>query len=238
MSHGPVPCAASTLLTGLLDGSAPLALVEVDRTAASAHFATGRDDVPVLCLATPDAVRLPASVLVPALPSGPLRVAEGRMADATRTWYVARWWQPPRPRGLVPPSEPPRPAGVDVPADIVPMELVGLGPGLTPSGDDVVAGALVAAHATDHPGLAAWQEQTRAALRARTTTPVSRGLLHHALDGYAVPELAAFLTAVCAGGAAPALARLLAVGHSSGTALAAGALHALGTHPAVRRAAA
>ena len=240
MSPGPVPCAASTLLTAMLDDSArtPLRLVVVARTSASTHYATGREDVPVLCMATPDAVRLPGSVLVPSVPGGPLRVADGRLADAARTWYVARWWPPPRPRGLVPPPAPPLLPGVDTLGDLVPMELVGRGPGLTPSGDDVVAGALVAAHATGHPYLPTWQEQTRAALRARTTTPVSRGLLHHALDGHAVPELAAFLAAVCAGETEPALARLLAVGHSSGAALAAGALHALGTHPAVRRAAA
>jgi uncharacterized protein DUF2877 len=225
----------------MLDASTTgaLRLEEVARTRRSVHYATGRADVPVLCVARPDAVLLPASLVAASLPSGPLRVAHGRLCDRTDTWQVTRWWRPPRPRGLAPPVAPPRLPGVDIAADVVPHDLVGLGPGLTPTGDDVVAGALVAAHATGHPGLAAWQEQTRAALRVRRTTEVSRGLLHHALDGYAVPELEAFLAAACAGEAQSASARpLLAVGHSSGAALAAGALHVLHTHPVVRRGAA
>jgi hypothetical protein len=232
---------ASTLLTGLLDASrlGPLSLEEVARTSSSAHYASGRDDVPVLCVATAEAVRLPASLVVASLPSRQLRVADGSVGDATRTWRVTRWWQPPRPRGLVPPAVPPSLPDVDLPDDVAPLDLVGRGPGLTPSGDDVVAGALVAAHATGHPGLAAWRDQTGDALRKRRTTAVSRGLLHHALQGYAVPELAVFLVAVCAGGdPASASSRLLAVGHSSGAALAAGALHVLSTHPVVRRRAA
>ena len=241
MSPGAVPCVGSTLLTGMLDDSRHglLSLEEVARTSSSAHYATGRDDVPVLCVATPEAVRLPASLVVAALPSGRLFAADGRLRDAARTWQVTRWWQPPRPRGLVPPAAPPSLPDVDLVVDIAPSDLVGRGPGLTPSGDDVVAGALVAAYATGHPGLAAWREQTGEVLGTRRTTAVSRGLLHHAMDGYAVPELAAFLVAVCAGGdPASASSRLLAVGHSSGAALASGALHVLVSHPAVRRRAA
>jgi hypothetical protein len=233
---------ASTLLTRILDASsmAALDLEEVARTPSSVHYLTGRDDVPTLCVAVPAAVRLPASLVVAALPSGPMRLAEGRLADGTRTWQVTRWWQPPRPRGLVPPTCPPRLAGVEVLDDVRPHALLGLGPGLTPSGDDVVAGALVAAHATGHPGLVRWLEQTRSALAVRCTTPVSRGLLLQAVDGYAVPQLAAFLVAACRGPVGEvdaAAARLLGVGHSSGAALAGGALHVLRTHPVVRRAA-
>ena len=70
---------------------------------------------------------------------------------------------------------------------LAPATLLGAGPGLTPSGDDVLAGALVAAHATGDPRLAGWAGATRAALTATRTTPVSRGMLHHAADGYATP---------------------------------------------------
>ncbi len=112
-----------------------------------------------------------------------------------------------------------------------PHDLVGAGPGLTPRGDDLLAGLLVAAHATGDPRLAGWQQATRDALSVRRTTAVSRGLLHHALDGWATPELAAFLVAVCGGDPARAATRLLAVGHSSGAALAAGALHVLNSTP-------
>jgi hypothetical protein len=117
----------------------------------------------------------------------------------------------------------------EVRGGIVPAELVGRGPGLTPSGDDVLAGALVAAHATSDPRLGRWRVETREALRVRRTTAVSRGLLHHALDGYATPELADFLVEACSGGPGPATARLLAVGHGSGAALAAGVRYVLAT---------
>ena len=93
--------------------------------------------------------------------------------------------------------------GVDVPSVLRPELLVGAGPGLTPAGDDVLAGALVAAHATGDPRLEALRAGTRAALRTRGTTAVSRGLLTHALDGWATPELAAFVTAVCGGDVGP-----------------------------------
>jgi hypothetical protein len=225
-----VSCAASVLLAGLLDDGCRL--VEVVRTRTSVHYTTGRDDVPVLCLGAPAAPRLPASVLAAVLPSSRLSVGEGALTDGTTTWQVTRWWQPPRPHGLVPPFDPPRPA--QVLPDISPHELVGLGPGLTPTGDDIVAGALVAAHATSDPRLARWRAETGDALRTRRTTAVSHGLLRHAMDGYATPELAAFVTAVCAGEPERATAALLAVGHTSGAALAAGALHVLTTHPTAR----
>jgi hypothetical protein len=115
--------------------------------------------------------------------------------------------------------------------DLRPHDLVGSGPGLTPSGDDVLAGALVAGHATCDPRLPRWRAETRAALRVRRTTAVSRGLLHHAMDGYATPELAAYVEAACAGEPARAAPALLAVGRTSGAALAAGVLHVLRTRP-------
>ena len=217
--------AASALVAGLLDDGA--SVVEVARTRMSVHYETGRDDVPVVCVCTPGAVRLPNSVLTSVLPTGALVVRDGRLSTSENVWRVARWWQPPRPRGLTAPSALPD-LGIDVPADLDPCALVGLGDGLTPSGDDVLAGALVAAAATDHPRLEEWRTATRAALVSRTTTAVSRGLLTHALDGWAVPELAEFVVAVCEGDARAAAARLRLVGHSSGTALAAGALHVLG----------
>lgn len=224
-----VPAAASGLLAGLLGSDA--ALVEVARTRLSVHYETGRPDVPVLCVCTPDAVRLPNAVLTPILPSGPLVVRAGSLVSRDATWTVTRWWQPPRPRGLAPPPSAVTLPGVDVPGVLRPHDLVGAGPGLTPSGDDLLAGLLVAAHATGHSRLAGWQQATRDALAVRRTTAVSRGLLHHALDGWATPELAAFLVAVCGGDPARAATRLLAVGHSSGAALAAGALHVLNSTP-------
>ena len=228
-----VPCAASSLLAAVLDSSRsrPAPLVEAARTRLSVHFETARDDVPVLCVCLPSAVRLPGSMVTCVLPSGRVELSGGRLYDATTTWRVTRWWQPPRPTGLAAPSTVPTLAGVPVLGRLRPHDLVGFGPGLTPSGDDILAGALVAAYATADPRLARWRAAVRAALATRSTTAVSRGLLHHALDGWATPELAAFVSAVCAGDAVSATGALLAVGHSSGSALAAGALHALSTRP-------
>src|SRR3954454_19015233 len=107
MSTGQVGCAASSLVAGLLDdsGSCSQVLPEVARTRVSVHYETGRDDVPVLCVCTPEAVRLPASVVTGTLPPREVVVREGNLSDGVTTWRVARWWQPPRPRGLAPPYD-------------------------------------------------------------------------------------------------------------------------------------
>src|SRR4051812_32526646 len=170
--------AASSLLAALLDeGCSP---VEVARTRVSVHYETGRADVPVLCVGRPSAVRLPNMLVSPVLPSGAVCVGSGALHADGSVWRVARWWQPSRPRA---PAADPRLA-----CDLDPAALVGRGAGLTPAGDDVVAGALVAGCAVRHPALERWRSATRAALHARRTTAVSWGLLHHALDGWAIPE--------------------------------------------------
>lgn len=227
-----MPSAASTLLGDLLAG-APRHLVEVARTRLTVHYETGDDSVPVLCVSTPEAVRLPNALVTARLPGRHVRVGDGGLAAPCTAWTVSRWWRPARPSGL---AAPPAHAlsglartsydGLD------PMLLLGRGRGLTPEGDDVLAGVLVAAHATADPRLDEWRVSVANALATRRTTAVSRALLHHALDGYAVPELASALEALCSesdpGGA---VARLRAVGHSSGKALLDGALHVLATAP-------
>ena len=201
--------AASSLLAALLDeGCSP---VEVARTRVSVHYETGRADVPVLCVGLPSAVRLPNMLVSPVLPAGPVRARFGALHADGSVWRVGRWWQPSRPR--VPAANPRLACDLDPPA------LVGRGPGLTPAGDDVVAGALVAGCAVRHPALERWRSATRDALHARRTTAVSWGLLHHALDGWAIPELAAYVESP---GPGPARESLLAVGSSSGAALAQG----------------
>jgi hypothetical protein len=212
----PVRCAASTLLAGLRDDSAGLDLVEVVRTPVSVHYETGDEDVPVLCLCTATAVRLPNAAVVATLPIGtPTRL------------HVTRWWRPRRPHGLT---------AATCPLDLDPSAMVGSGQGLTPSGDDVLAGALVAAYAVDHPGLARLRSATRDALRVRRTTAVSRGLLTHALDGWSTPELADYVEALCAGDPERARARLLAVGHSSGASLVDGVHRVVDVEPGRRAA--
>jgi hypothetical protein len=218
------PGAASTLLADLLVQPG-LRLTEVARTRSSAHYDTGRSDVPVLCVATPDAVLLPHTFVTATLPAAPVLV------DVT--WRVTRWWHPSRPTGLVPPA-PERIRALDCTGydALEPLALLGRGAGLTPEGDDVLAGALVTAHATADPRLEEWRAGTRQALATRRTTSVSRAMLHHALDGYATPQLAELITVLCGGGDLDGpVARLRAVGHSSGSALLDGVAHTLSTRP-------
>ena len=110
--------------------------------------------------------------------------------------------------------------------------VLGRGPGLTPSGDDALAGALLVAHAV---GAA---PPFAAAVRARlhATTAVSAALLDAAADGFAAGDVVSLVDAVLAGdeaAVAAALPAVLAIGHSSGRDLVTGvaaaveALHAI-----------
>ena len=209
--------AASTLL-GPLAGRRRLRLTEVARTRLAVHYETSVPAVPVLCVALPEAVRLPATLLATRLPAAP-HGDEPVVASLA----VTRWWRPARPPQLPVPA----PAVLDrLPRPtydcLDPLALLGSGEGLTPQGDDLLAAALVTARATRDPRLAGWCARTRLALATRRTTAVSRGLLHHALDGWATPELADVLAALGGADAATldrAVGRLLAVGHTSGAAL-------------------
>lgn len=209
--------AASTLL-GPLAGRRRLRLTEVARTRLSVHYETGVPALPVLCVALPDAVRLPGTLLTSRLPA-----AQRHPGPAVSSLAVTRWWRPARPPRLPVPAAVvldrlPRPTY----ATLDPLALVGRGQGLTPQGDDVLAAALVTARATGDPRLPGWCARTRLALATRRTTAVSRGLLQHALDGWATPELAELLAALgSADGDAVdrAVQRLLAVGRTSGASL-------------------
>jgi hypothetical protein len=104
--------------------------------------------------------------------------------------------------------------------------LVGLGPGLTPSGDDLLGGMFAAfrvlggdAAFTDAAGTAV------AGLATARTTSISATLLRLACWGQVAEEVAAVLRAIASGVALePAIRRLLAIGHTSGADLAAGVL--------------
>lgn len=103
--------------------------------------------------------------------------------------------------------------------------LVGRGDGLTPVGDDVLAGWLVA-------GRAAGRDLTpvaaAVAAAAQRTTALSATLLAHAAEGSALPAFRALLLALAAGaGVTEATAALLAVGHTSGAGMLLGASLAL-----------
>ncbi len=99
--------------------------------------------------------------------------------------------------------------------------LLGRGPGLTPSGDDALAGALLVGH-----GL---RRGTRlaAAVRSRlgATTAVSAALLEAAADGYAARSVVTLVDAVLSGdasGVRAALPAVLDIGHTSGRDLVTG----------------
>ena len=179
-------------------------------------------------------------------------VGAGEVQLGALTVRVRRWWEPPRPRlapgGLLPAAVRGLDAGLDA-APLAPAvapavgalesalragsyplitsavrDLVGRGPGSTPSGDDVLAGALVCLRALGESALA---ELVAAAVASRltTTTVVSAALLRSAAEGRSTPQVAALVAALGAPAVlADTLAALLRVGASSGADLAHGVL--------------
>ncbi len=111
------------------------------------------------------------------------------------------------------------------------IELIGLGPGLTPSGDDVVAGILATLVWTQPPDLevAALVAAVRAAAAQRTNHISARLLWHAGAGTLYAPALtlgAALLAGTPAAVAAPAQ-QLFTIGHTSGVDLALGLLAGL-----------
>jgi hypothetical protein len=111
------------------------------------------------------------------------------------------------------------------------IELIGLGPGLTPSGDDFLAGALLALARL---GLSGPRDALWNVLRARLdrTNDISAAHLRSAASGYAASALHEAIDAAISGRTdqiAPALASLANIGHSSGRDAFAGALVVLRT---------
>jgi hypothetical protein len=124
-----------------------------------------------------------------------------------------------------------------VPEGVV-HRLVGVGPGLTPSGDDILAGFLVGAWSF---GLVDDQLRT-AVLEAAPagTTDLSAALLRCASRGESIPQVSALLWALSERPASSrrlddALVKLGLVGHTSGAALAAGIVAAGQVVTRVRR---
>jgi Protein of unknown function (DUF2877) len=107
------------------------------------------------------------------------------------------------------------------------LGLLGFGPGLTPAGDDLLAGALLGARAF---GVAVGPlaAAVGAHAPARTTT-LSARLLRHAIDGECIPEVARVIAALADPvELARRVAALLRVGHTSGAALGRGVVLAAG----------
>jgi hypothetical protein len=102
--------------------------------------------------------------------------------------------------------------------------LLGRGTGLTPAGDDLVAGALASLRALGSPAADQLGAAVRALARAATTR-LSAALLEAADVGALVPEAAGVLRALAGGGDVETAAdRLVELGHTSGWHLAAGLL--------------
>ena len=177
------------------------------------------------------AVRLPCGLALPhgrldlplgevlvgagAVRVGPVEILPGRVVSLRVAHQGAPW------------PEPLRRASAAVGRADVDEGLLGRGGGLTPEGDDVLAGYLVGAAAYGLPA-----GDLRAVVHAHAasrTTTLSAALLRHAANGEAIPQIGALLDAL--GGRRPldpALAELVAVGHTSGAALARGVLAAAG----------
>jgi hypothetical protein len=107
-------------------------------------------------------------------------------------------------------------------AAAVGARLIGRGGGLTPEGDDLLAGAAAVVAASPWPGADDWLRALVGDDLRRRTTALSATLLELAVGGMGPEPLQALV-----GGDPRALARLEALGHSTGRAIARGAAAAL-----------
>ena len=230
------PLIASVLVHPVLAG--PVRRATVVAAGPAATYLTVDEDL--IALVAPRGVRLPcAAVLVgegPPPDPDDLTVGEGRVWARERPVGTVRRWFDPRVRlsavdpeavaGLAaevhvrPAPDPAVPdaavaALADDPVGAV-DDLVGRGGGLTPAGDDLLAGCLAAVRARGVPMADALGRAVRQQARGRTSR-LSAALLAAADQGAVVPEAAAALR-----GRPGAARRLLGLGHTSGWYLAAG----------------
>lgn len=242
-----VPAAASPRVAAALHGP--------DRTAevvgCGPHATYVRDGDTVLAVLTRAAVAVPCGLrtrLARVAPANTVRLGAGRCVLGDRVLRVCRLVDTSAPvTGPLGAGSCPDDARLDAVRDALPSTslallrlgdsrcvdgLLGRGSGLTPVGDDVLAGWFVACHATSRDSSAV-ATATRSSAAHRTTA-VSAALLDHAAAGECVPQLRALLRAVHSGRSPDtAFASLLAVGHTSGAGLALGVRLAL-HHPSVR----
>jgi hypothetical protein len=115
-----------------------------------------------------------------------------------------------------------QPEGVPVGA----AGLIGLGPGLTPSGDDLIGGALCTLHATGRADVAARLAAWALPLAKSGTNRISYAHLACAAEGECGEAVNDAILALVAGGEAD-LERIDAIGHTSGWDALAGAVLAL-----------
>lgn len=240
-----VPLLASTAVRSTLTGPRQRALLR-GRTRGAIYLRC--DDGVLLAVLAPGAARLPLGLfcgstddwhrLAVVASSGPIRVGGGSVTCGVLTAAAVRWWDPrvvigraaAPPADLVAPGELGLPAAVikaltaavhsgDAPAlHAVAQRLAGLGPGLTPAGDDVLIGVQSVLTCFGHRLSTVLPD----AVHGRTTD-LSHALLRLAADGAYLGEVGRLLRALAGhGDVAAAGARLAAVGHTSGAALLAG----------------
>jgi len=101
--------------------------------------------------------------------------------------------------------------------------LVGLGPGLTPSGDDFLVGALAALDALGQTNIRAVLGRAVVAAADRTS-PLSASLLRAAAAGHVSENLHTMVAALVTGDAGAAMATAARIGHTSGFDALAGAV--------------
>jgi hypothetical protein len=182
------------------------------------------------------------------------KVGQGSLAIGSLTVRCTRWWDPGVRLGAVDASTvrsqvgrlgsllagDARQPGVALPAGLVDAwracdlpvvityarGLVGLGPGLTPSGDDLLSGMLAAFRVLGgDPAFADAAGAALATLATARTTSISATLLRLAGAGQVAQEAAGVLLAIAAGEPLEqVLHTLLGIGHTSGADLAAGIL--------------
>ena len=118
----------------------------------------------------------------------------------------------------------------------VPLDLVGLGPGLTPSGDDLLCGALVALHAIGQVALARDLYAVIGEAARFATSPLSAACLKAAAEGQSAESLHEAIVALLAHqSVAGPLEAVAQIGHTSGWDALAGAVLVLRTFAAMSR---
>lgn len=251
MGPAPLPgSVASTSIAGVLAAAhRPARVLSASSTAVYLAIESDGESPEVVAIVAERAVHLPVAVAVrgPApMVRDPAAVRVGGGAIDLGGWsLVPARWVDPRPHIPGRPvaaridevedllAVPAETAGVAVhPAASVAeglrtggaapaLGLLGQGQGLTPSGDDVVAGAAAALAVLGGLDPAAAAAVVDAAHGA--TTVLSAALLRCATRGEVVPQAAELLRALCGhGDPGAALDRLLGVGHTTGAALALG----------------
>jgi hypothetical protein len=193
--------------------------------------------------------------------TGPVRVGSSQVQVGDRSVRLSRVvsvraptnlspncraiWHASRRLGRLRPAEP-GPGPLEVLLSDQPVEtpaatinrFLGVGPGLTPSGDDILAGFMIAAWSF---GLVDDQLRTAVFEAAPAgTTDLSAALLRCACRGESIPQVSAFVTALAEGTVSnrlvdEALLELCQIGHTSGLALATGVVAAAKVASRLRR---